>query len=238
MIKMVPLHTAILFALEETEGSSGIGEQMMLRWAKKAEIEIGLQRMYRKLKYLVLEDNYLDPPDDAINIKYIYDGDVTDELRVTSDDLTASTEDYDEDMTSMDGYVWTPLSDTFIPENMWDLQGGQIIFDPQKVGSGITIDYTAFPTNDNHDIIVPEFHLDSISLFIQYRMARALRWKMFRSPKMMRGNEMMTVREMKDEWIRERNKARAENAAMTPFNEKMIDVYMAEMTGSFIHNFE
>lgn len=237
MIKTVPLHTAILFALEETEGSSGIGEQMMLRWAKKAEIEIGLQRMYRKLMYQLLEANYIDPPDDAINIKYIYDGDVADELKVTSSDIVTSI-DGDDDVTAMDGYVWTPLAETYVPENMWDFQGGQIIFDPQKVGKGITIDYTAFPTNDNNDIVVPEFHLDAISLFIQYRMARALRWKMYRSPKMMRGNEMMTVREMKDEWIRERNKARAENAATTPFDKKMIDIYMAEMSGSFIHNFE
>jgi hypothetical protein len=237
MIKMVPLHTAILFALEETDSTSGIGEQMMLRWAKKAEIEIGLQRMYRKLKYLILDANYIDPPDDAINIKYIYDGDVTDELKVSIGDGLVG-DDYNDSMTAMHGYVWSPLSDSYVPENMWDMQGGQLIFDPQKVGKGVTIDYTAFPTNDDNDIIVPEFHLDAVSFYVQYRMSRALRWKQFRSPKMMRGNEIMTVREMKDEWIRERNKARAENAAMTPFDKKMIDAYFAEMTGSFIHNFE
>jgi len=235
-MQLVPIFNAILHAKEETDVNTGIGDQMLHRWAKKAEAEIGLQRIHRRLKVITLESNYLEPPADAIKIKYVYDGDVTDLLQKSSSDVEEST--LDDDDGAIEGYVWAPLTEEYVGENMWDIQGQQIIFDTSKVGQTITLDYSAFPVNDNDDIMVPEFHLDAISLYVQYRMARALRWKMMRDPKMMRSNEIYAIREMKKEWRDERAVAKAKSAEMTPFDKYKIDAALAEMTGSFIYNFE
>ena len=236
-MKLVPIQNSLVFALEETDGDTGIGTQMLHRWAKKAELEIGLQRMYRKIKLInPLKSNFIDPPDDAINIKYIYLGDMTSDITKNIDDTIVTGEDIDYD--AMGGYVWTPLYNNYVRENMWDIQGGQLKFNTDLVGQILTMDYTAFPTNENFDIIVPEYHLDAISYYVQYRMARILRWKMMRDPKMMRANESMTIREMKQEWIKEKSKAKSIASQMTPYDKYKIDLYLAEMTGSFIHNFE
>jgi len=235
-MKLVPIINAILHAKEETDVNTGIGDPMMFRWAKKAELRIGVQRMHRKLKVITLESNYLDPPDDAIFIKYIYDGNAV-SLLVEDGTATESTIEDDDDL-AMAGYVWTPLNEYYLGENMWDVQGSQIIFDTSKVGSEITLEYLAFPTNDHDDILVTNAHIDAISFYIQYRIARTFRWKMMRSPNMMRSNELLSVREMKEEWKEEMRVARGEDSKMTPFDKKKIDRYLAELTGSFIHNFE
>lgn len=234
---LVPIKNAILFSLEEAGGDTGIGEQMLMRWAKLAEIKIGMQRMYRKLKVLnPLESNFIDPPEDAISLKYVYDGDVTSEIKQDIDDINSTLDD--DDAGAIEGYVWTPLSEYYVGEDIWDIQGGQIVFNTEKVGQVLTLDYWAFPTNNNDDILVPEHNLDAISFYVQYRMARTLRWKMFRDPKMIRAGEMRTVEEMKKEWLEAKADAIAENTKITPHDKVRIDIYKAELTGAFIYNFE
>ena len=238
-LKLVPIKNAIIFALNDTDGNTGIGEPMLYRWAKRAEGYIGLPRMHRRLKVIdPLTSNLIDPPEDAISIKYIYNGDVTNEVYKDLDESDSVLSGDESSLSGIEGYVWTPLSGNELPEDVWDMQGGQILFDTDRVGNTITIDYTAFPKNNRDQILVPENHLEAISYYVQYRMARAMRWKMMRDPKMMRSGEIVTVREMKKEWLEMKAEAIAETNELTPYDKIRIDLYRAEMSGSFIYNFD
>jgi hypothetical protein len=222
-MKKVDIRQAITDAIDETDPSAEKMMVRLMRWAKHIERAIGsYYGFYVKAKMETITDGCKFPlPDDCRKPLLLLAGDYEDVCNAQY--LNATSLVVNEDARTDDlSYIWTPLNSTRIIPKSWVEVGEYLdlidIYEDQE----LTLVYQYIEKNAAGYWLVNETHIEAIKKYLIYMIAKAVGWKMLKGTKMARGNEMLSIKELKTDYSIEVLNARALDATDSPFEDAQI----------------
>ena len=225
-MKRVSIEQAFIDAIEETDENLGRFPNLMNKWGKYIEREIGSRNGYKvKASLKTVTGCYIDLDPDCYRVLGVFPGNYADECNIQyrnivspiiTEDTRAGEDVYDRDLT----YLWVPANTTWVAEMFWAEVGDQLHMIQEYENQEMTVVYNYNETDDRGFWIVNESHIPAISLYIQYMYARKHRWNMFKGDKLLRQGHTVTLGELKHDYNMAVRNARAEDGQETPFESE------------------
>ena len=227
-MKRESIYQAILNAVDETDDGLLRYPIQTMRWAKYIEKSIGSKNGYKvKAKAVTVQGCIIDFPDDCYAVEGILIGDHESECNLRYKDITkmnyrtdyrAGEDVYDRDLT----LLWSPLETTWISSLMWEEVAGQISMVNTYDNQVVTILYSTIETDINGHWIVNESHTPAITAYIIYMYAKKHGWRLFKSEKMLRDGQRMTIRDLERAYNIEIRNARALDGQETEIERRIL----------------
>ena len=218
-MKRVSIREALTMAIDDSVPGIARHQNLMLKWAKKAERGIGSALGYKvKSKTINVTGSYLDLPEDCHSIIGVYPGDYEDQANIQYDalgyvrveeDTIEGADVYDRDLTR----YWVPVEVSWFYEHHYEEIGNQLHLIGDFTAEDFTLVYRYNETNINGDWIINESHIEALSLFIQYKYAQKFRWKFFLGDKLLRAGHNSFINELDFKYNQSIRGARAEDGA-------------------------
>jgi len=235
MIKRVSILQTITDFAEKTDDPIAKDHLLLMKLAKRVEREINTFRS-RTLKAFTqtVDGTTLDLPLDTFKVEKVYPGDLTDDIAnyyLDLQPLNAANVQYSQlDIQRNSSYIiqedflWANLDRyLWLDTKLWDIVNEQLVFPSGYVNHDMTIFYRAWEVDGNGYILINESHVDAISAYFKYYIAERTNWKRFRSQRMIRGGEVSFERDLKQDYLFARSRAKSDDLERTPMDRREID---------------
>lgn len=182
--KLVPISNAFTQLTEETDSDILRMKPILIRWAKQADQRIGSIYSY-ETNYFVLDvvNMKAELPLSSIRLEDMIIGDVLDRTPEIFDNIPVI---YNETPGTYMGdpiiWKWSSLNEnnyTFYNLN-WSIQNNFIVFQTQFTNTQITVKLLTYSTDSDGIPLVPEGHIEAISIFLQAKAAMKERYNKFK----------------------------------------------------------
>lgn len=216
-MKRATIRQSILDAIDQTDEQIGRYPNKLLKWAKYIEREIGSLNGYKvKSQLFTVDGSYITLPDDCFKVVALFQGDWTDvenaQYRDVSD-LPMKIDEITDDLI----YAWMPEEAVYINPMAYEEIGDELHLINEYNDTEITLIYQYIETDEDGFWMVNESHLDAITKYLIYRIAYTLRWKVFKSEKMLRSGHIMMVKDLERDYNIAVRHARAEDGRESEF---------------------
>ena len=212
-MKKIKIQQAILNAIEESDASAARFHNQMMRWAKYLEREIGSKLGYTyKAKKFTVNGCIIELPDDCYAPVMILPGDYEDQCNVkyiTDGWIPIRTDPHGDDDFS---WLWRPAEAYSVDEYLWEEIGEEIHLVNTYSSMEMTLVYQAIETDQMGFWLVNESHIDAITKFIIFKIAKKFKWKLFKSDKLLRSGHVEMINDLKNDYNHAVRNARAQDA--------------------------
>lgn len=235
MINRVSILQAITDFAEKTDDPIAKDHLLLIKLAKKVERQINTFRS-RTLKAFTqtVEATTIDLPIDTYKVDKVYAGDLTDDITNYYRDLqplNAANVQYswldtqeNSSYIIQEDFLWANAERRlWLDTKLWDIVNEQLVFPSGYVNHAMTIFYRAWEVDEMGYILVNESHIDAISAYFKYYIAERTNWKRFRSQRMIRGGEVGFERDLKQDYLFARSRAKSDDLERTPMDRREID---------------
>ena len=226
MVRKSSIRQALIDLAAETYPEILRIEPTLIRWGKRADINIGSYYEYvRTIKTLDVVDCKAELPLDAVHVNVIflgeYDCDDCTNLILRAEQMYINETTLSLSNSESLTFYWANGNLSVIPIN-WEIQGDYIVFDNNYNNQKITIQYLAYETDDNGLPLVNNTHLPAIVEFMKLKVAERDMFKSFKSAKMTRRGDMAYIEGIKKEYHRLVRKARGEDNEWTASQKEVV----------------
>lgn len=218
---MISIKVPVLNAMQDMGIDFAKDTPTFTRWAAAAENQIGSYYSLKKtIKVLTIKGCAAELPCEASTVQRVLLGDFGCECDDLFNRILNISPQVIENNTQQ-GFIvvnqpseGTPFSCS-LSGIRWEVQGNKLVFNSDRDGEKVTVQYLGLETDDDGFPKVGQNHVDAIVEYIMYRYAIRSRF----SPIKM---DHMDVRRHKDEWNRLCSHARAEDAELSETDRMQI----------------
>lgn len=223
-MKKVSIKQAIVNAVDETDSSLMRFEIQALNWAKYIEGQIGSHNGYKiASKSFTVDGEKMTVPENCIRIHRILWGNYEDQISSYYKDSYLSTiqqDNYSEESVIVK--LWSPAEAPSVADVLWEQYGNVLQFMHEMNGREITIIYSTIEADNDGYWLVNETHIPAITDYILYKFAKKRLSRTLNSDKMLRQNEIVNIRDMKQQYEVSIRNARANDQAESEFERNQM----------------
>jgi len=186
-MKKVSINNCLVEFQSDTGIETSNNRIHLLRWARKAELEIG-GAYSKKVRSVYIEDHngILQYPSDCICPLMVLSSDRADNIdkrvgilngKLLPNNISVNAN------TTFEETDWL-LGDTLDKAYTlkYEIQGENIVLYNDYV-NGVTLVYYSFETNDNGELMVSENHIEAITMYLKHKIVNKESWGMLKNPK-------------------------------------------------------